>query len=98
MGALSLLTAALIGLGLFFFVAGSLGMLRFPDQHSRLHAMTKADNLGLGLIVLGVMLQAGSVLVVLKLFLIWVLAIVASAVTAQTIARATLPPQEEPDR
>ena len=38
--------------GLGFLAAGSLGLLRFPDAVSRLHALTKADTLGLGLIVL----------------------------------------------
>lgn len=84
--AASVLTAA----GVVFFVAGTVGMLRFPDAHSRLHALTKADNLGLGLVVLGAMLQADGLFSVLKLALIWILVIVASAVAAQTIARATL--------
>ena len=38
-----------IGAGVFFFLAGTVGLLRFPDALSRLHALTKADNLGLGL-------------------------------------------------
>jgi multicomponent Na+:H+ antiporter subunit G len=35
--------------GAFFFLAGTVGLLRFPDTLTRLHALTKADNLGLGL-------------------------------------------------
>lgn len=89
--AASVLTAA----GVIFFVAGTVGMLRFPDAHSRLHALTKADNLGLGLVVLGAMLQADGLFSVLKLALIWILVIVASAVAAQTIARATLSGQSD---
>ncbi|MBQ0778926.1 MAG: monovalent cation/H(+) antiporter subunit G, partial [Pseudomonas sp.] len=34
--------------GMFFFISGTLGVLRFPDVYSRLHAVTKADTLGLG--------------------------------------------------
>jgi hypothetical protein len=41
------IAGALIGAGLVFFVAGSIGLLRLPDVYSRLHALTKADNLGL---------------------------------------------------
>ena len=52
-------TLMLVGAG--FFLAGTLGLVRFPDVYTRLHALTKADNLGLGLIVLGLMLQAESV-------------------------------------
>lgn len=55
LGALSLM---LIGAGMLFFLAGSIGVLRLPDLLSRLHALTKADNLGLGLVVLGLTLQA----------------------------------------
>ena len=40
-------------------MAGSVGLLRFPDTLTRLHALTKADNLGLGLVVLGLMARAG---------------------------------------
>jgi multicomponent Na+:H+ antiporter subunit G len=84
------LTLALILAGLGFFVAGTAGLLRFPDTHSRLHALTKADNLGLGLIVLGLALQAEGALAMLKLLLVWALALLASASTAQLIARVAL--------
>jgi multicomponent Na+:H+ antiporter subunit G len=72
--------------GAFFFFAGTVGLLRFPDAPSRLHALTKADNAGLGLLVLGLILQAGSVAVALKLLLIWLLALVASATSCYLIA------------
>ena len=48
-----LLGLAAIATGLAFFVAGSIGLLRFPDAPTRLHALTKADTLGLGLVALG---------------------------------------------
>ncbi|WP_127145510.1 monovalent cation/H(+) antiporter subunit G [Pelagibacterium montanilacus] len=76
--------------GLAFFAAGTLGLLRFPDTHSRLHALTKADNLGLGLIVLGLALQAGTPGNAIKLVLIWALAMIAAGTTAQLIARSAL--------
>ena len=43
------------------------GLLRFPDTLTRLHALTKADNLGLGLVVLGLLPQVDGVLRGLKL-------------------------------
>ncbi|WP_421989073.1 cation:proton antiporter [Roseococcus sp.] len=73
--------------GLFFLAAGTLGLLRFPDTLSRLHALTKADGLGLGLIVLGLMPQAGSLLGALKLLLVWALAMFAGGTVGQMIAR-----------
>jgi multicomponent Na+:H+ antiporter subunit G len=73
--------------GAVFFVAGTVGLLRFPDTLSRLHALTKADNLGLGLIVLGLLPRAGSVLGGLKLLLAWALVLLAGAAVSQVIAR-----------
>ncbi len=84
---LDILTAVLLAVGLTFFVAGSLGLLRFPDSASRLHALTKADNAGLGLIILAVALYWGSALIALKLVLIWVFTLIAAATTAQLMAR-----------
>jgi multicomponent Na+:H+ antiporter subunit G len=81
-----LATLALIASGAFFFLAGTVGMLRFPEVHSRLHALTKADNLGLGLLVGGLALQATSVAAALKLVVIWLLALGASATAAYLIA------------
>ena len=68
-----------IGAGAFFFFAGTVGLLRFPDALTRLHALTKADNLGLGLVVLGLLPRAGSLLAALKLIAIWVLVQLAGA-------------------
>lgn len=73
--------------GAFFFFAGTLGLLRFPDVYSRLHALAKADNLGLGCVLVGLALQADSLAVALKLLLIWPLVLVASAGVGFAIAR-----------
>jgi multicomponent Na+:H+ antiporter subunit G len=83
-------TLALLVAGAFFFFAGTVGLLRFPDAHCRLHAITKADNLGLGLVVAGLALQADSLFAVAKLLLIWLLALLASATSSQLIARTAL--------
>ncbi len=84
------LTLLLVALGGFFFLAGTVGLLRFPDVYTRLHALTKADNLGLGLIVVGLALQAESWFVVGKLLLIWVLVLISGASVAHLIAHGAL--------
>jgi multicomponent Na+:H+ antiporter subunit G len=89
------LELALILLGMPFFLAGTVGLLRFPDLLSREHAVTKADNLGLGLVVLGLMLGADSLLLIVKLFLIWIAVLVASATVAQLIAHAAIDASSE---
>lgn len=73
--------------GLVFFLAGTVGLLRFPDTASRLHALTKADHLGLGLIVVGLLPRAGSFGGVLRLLAIWALVLLASAAVGPMIAR-----------
>ena len=86
----AVLALALIGAGVVFFVAGSIGLVRLPDLLSRLHALTKADNVGLGLVVLGLMLQAKDVFEVLRLLLVWLLALFASSVACYLVANSAL--------
>lgn len=85
-----LISVALTFLGALFMFAGTVGLLRFPDVYTRLHALSKADNLGLGFLTVGLALQAGSVAGAVKLLLIWLLALVASATCCHLIARAAL--------
>lgn len=90
-----------IAAGMFFYLAGTVGLLRFPDAYTRLHALTKADNVGLGCVVLGLMLQAGDAYELLRLVLVWLLVMFAgslacylvahSAVTAEATADAASP-------
>jgi multicomponent Na+:H+ antiporter subunit G len=87
-GLLSLLSILAVSAGAFFFLAGTVGLLRFPDPFTRLHALTKADNLGLGLVVLGLLPRVDSLSGGLKLVLIWILALLAGAVASQLIASA----------
>ena len=86
--AIDLFSLVAIGAGAFFFFAGTVGLLRFPDSLTRLHALTKADNLGLGLVVLGLLPRAGSLLDALRLIAIWALVQISGASTAQLIGRA----------
>lgn len=88
MTAIALLQTLLIGAGVAFFVVGSIGVLRFPDVYTRIHALAKADNLGLGLVVLGLLPGAESVAAALKLLLVWILALLASSCSGYLVARA----------
>ncbi|MGB5427114.1 MAG: monovalent cation/H(+) antiporter subunit G [Gammaproteobacteria bacterium] len=84
---INILSAILILAGVFFYLAGSIGLLRLPDLYSRLHALTKADNLGLGLLMAGLALHSQDLFVMLKLLLIWLAVLAASATSAHLIAR-----------
>ena len=83
-------TIILLSAGAVFFFAGTVGLLRFPDVYTRLHALTKADNLGLGLLIAGLALQAESWMAVARLLLIWLLILLASSSVAHLVARTAL--------
>jgi multicomponent Na+:H+ antiporter subunit G len=96
--ALDIFTVVAVSLGSLFFLAGTLGLLRFPDTLTRLHALTKADNLGLGLIVLGLLPQVSSPLGWIGLIAVWLLALLAGATVGQLLAGAVRPPVATPPR
>jgi multicomponent Na+:H+ antiporter subunit G len=73
-----------------FFLSGTVGLLRFPDIYTRLHALTKADNVGLGLLILGLGLQAADWFTTVKLVLIWLLVLLASSTSCHLVARRAL--------
>ena len=83
---IELLVVLLLATGCLFFLAGTVGMLRFPDAHSRLHALAKADTLGLGFTALALALAAWSLGVALKLLFIWLVALTASSAVCYLIA------------
>jgi len=104
----NIVSIVLIVLGLFFFFAGTVGILRLPDFYTRLHAAGKCDSLAAVLIVLGVALYTlqdfsfGSLLVTLKIVLIAVFVFVASPTATHAITEAALilgvKPWERPER
>ncbi|TVQ95063.1 MAG: monovalent cation/H(+) antiporter subunit G [Chromatiaceae bacterium] len=87
---LNLASIALLLAGALFFLAGTVGLLRFPDVYTRLHALTKADNLGLGMLIAGLALQAESWVLLGKLLLIWLLVLTASAAASHLVANQAL--------
>lgn len=83
---LEAISTLLIVAGLFFFFAGSVGMVRFPDVYTRLHSVTKADNLGLGLVVSGLVITASDWTQAIQLLLVWALVMLASTNAAYLIS------------
>lgn len=81
---------ALVLCSIPFFLAGTVGLLRFPDVYSRIHAITKADNLGLGMVAMGLALQADSWTLSAKLLAVWLLALVGSSASCHLLARSAL--------
>ena len=98
MTALELLSTVLLAASLFFFTAGTIGLVRLPDSLSRLHALTKADNVGLGFVVLAVGLQTPGWPAAFKLLLTWLLVLAAATnvafLIAGSVGRDDAPPDD----
>lgn len=88
----------LLAAGCLFFLVGTVAMLRFPDVYTRIHALTKADNLGFGLLVFALLPAAGSLAVAAKLLLIWLLVLAGSATVAHLVAHTAHAQGEPPWR
>ncbi len=73
--------------GSAFYLAGTVGLLRFPDVYCRLHALAKADNTGLCLICAGLAILSRDWQVTALLALVWLVGLLASTVSAHLIAR-----------
>lgn len=73
-----------------FAVIGAFGLVRMPSFFTRMHAASLIDTLGAGLILLGLMIQAGLTLITLKLAVIGVLLLFASPTATHALAKAAL--------
>lgn len=80
------LAAALFLAGSFFFFGGAVGLLRFPDVFTRLHALTKADNLGLGFIAAGAALLATDGRGAVEALLVWLVVMFTGATSGYLVA------------
>jgi multicomponent Na+:H+ antiporter subunit G len=76
--------------GGFFCVVGAIGMLRMPDVYTRMHAVSVIETLGAGLILLGLLLQAGFTLVAVKLLMLGALIFLSSPTATHALARAAM--------
>lgn len=90
------LSWVLIVLGSFFTVVGALGLVRMPELFTRMHAASVTDTLGAGLLIAGMMLQAGLSLVTLKLLFIGGLFFFTGPVVTHALAQAALQAGIEP--
>lgn len=87
--------AALL-LGGFLIITGAIGMLRFPDLYTRMHAAGVTDTGGAGLVLIGLMLQAGFTIVTVKLVLILWFLLFTGPVASHALAKAALHGKLEP--
>lgn len=83
-----ILSWVLLSSGGVFCMIGALGLLRMPDFYTRIHAASVIETLGAGLLLLGMMLQAGLTLISVKLLIIGVLLFFTSPTATHALARA----------
>ncbi|MEM9810709.1 MAG: monovalent cation/H(+) antiporter subunit G [Pseudomonadota bacterium] len=93
---LDLLSWVLLLSGGFFVIVGAIGVIRFPDFYTRLHAAGVTDTLGADLILLGLLFQAPGAMVAIKLLLILFFFIMTSPVATHSVAHAAYAGREAP--
>ncbi|MEO8079353.1 MAG: monovalent cation/H(+) antiporter subunit G [Caldimonas sp.] len=76
--------------GSAFCIVGAVGLIRMPDFYTRMHAASVIETLGAGLILLGLLLQAGFTLIAVKLLIVGLLIFFASPAATHALARAAM--------
>ena len=84
------LAVGLVCAGVFFLFTGAIGLLRFPDFYTRMHAAGKCDTLGALLVLTGLACYSGVALVSVKILLIAVFIFLTSPTATHAIARSAL--------
>lgn len=85
---LSVVSGLLLAMGCFFMLSGAIGLLRFPDFYTRMHAAGITDTLATFLVISGLMLIAGWSLALFKLGLILLFIFFTSPTASHALARS----------
>ena len=94
----TVVAAASVLAGAFFMVVGCLGLIRMPNRYTRMHAASVTDTLGAGLVLFGLLLEAGLTLVAAKIVMLGLLIFFASPTATHALVRAAYirDPEQEP--
>ncbi len=82
--------------GSFLILTGGIGLLRFPDFYTRMHAAGITDTLATSLVLTGLILQNPDALVILKLVMILLLTLLISPTASHALAKAAIRSGLEP--
>ena len=82
------LSWVLLSLGAFFCVVGGLGIVRFPDFYTRVHAAGITDTMGAGLVILGLMCQSTLDQVMVKLVLVMLFLAITGPTATHALVKA----------
>ena len=84
----SAIGAALLLAGILLTFVGALGLLRFPDFYTRLHAAGITDTLGAGLFLAGLALEFGASLASLKLGMVFLFLLFTGPTACHALAKS----------
>lgn len=87
---LNILSSLFLLIGSFLCISGGVGLLRFPDFYTRMHAAGVTDTLATGMILTGLMLQNPDGLVILKLLIILLMTLFISPTASHALAKAAM--------
>ena len=87
---MTLVALGLVLIGVFFLVMGGVGLVRFPDFYTRMHAAGKCDTLGVLLVLIGLAIYEGATLSSAKILLIAVFMFLTSPTATHAIARSAV--------
>jgi multicomponent Na+:H+ antiporter subunit G len=93
---IDVISACLLAAGGAFCIVGGIGIIRMPDFYTRMHATSVTETLGAGLILLGLVLQAGFTLVTAKLLMVGLIIFFTSPTATHALARAAMVRGVEP--
>jgi len=85
---IEIVSTVFIVAGLFFMTTGAIGLLRFPDFYTRLHATGKCDTLGEVLVIVGCIIYQGWSFISIKLFFLMVFIFIANPVGTHALMKA----------
>ncbi len=92
-----IVSGVLIVSGAFFVLVGAIGLVRMPDVFTRMHATSVTETAGAGLLLVGLMLQAGFSLLTLKLLFVLAIFFLTAPVATHALAQAALTYGIEPE-
>lgn len=85
---LSIVSGLFLFIGSFLCISGGVGIIRFPDFYTRMHAAGVTDTLGSAMILTGLMFQSGDLLVFAKLVMVLLLILLVGPTTSHVLAKA----------
>ncbi|MDN3637978.1 monovalent cation/H(+) antiporter subunit G [Simiduia curdlanivorans] len=87
---MDILSGCFLLVGILFLVSGAVGVLRFPDFFTRMHAASVTDTLAAGSILIGLMLQSPNGMVVVKLIMILMMMLFINPSASHALAKAAV--------